>query len=355
MVKIIVTSFLVVFFIFAPALQVKAQWTVAVTANWSPTEIMQVQNSTNLLAEQMKQGWEQIHQTALSEANIQVKIAEYAKQAARWAETIKQYTNEIFQMARQFTSLKGILGLTMQKLGLDSEIMKTFKEWATALYAIIALKQQYEDLWQSRMVLFKNWWGRSKNGIFNPQQDWLDLQQYFLDGLGKRGYDYQMDVARMQILDTEFQMWKQEMEKLRADEALIQDHINKVILSINDQKDKVSIMSPVNVDDNSGAGTIDQQSTVTPTMVAQNELLLANLQKDLRDVRKDIQILLNKMNQRYTWYYLVYGKAIEDGDSVLEKNQGWETLYGIKFGDIGKLLDFGNGGAAADPTSVPAP
>ena len=353
MLKIVVSSFLLVFFIFAPALQIKAQFTVGVAANWSPTEILQVQNSTHSLIEQTKQSFGQIQEIALGEEDIQVKVVEFAKTAARWAETVQQYTQQIFQMARQFTSLKGILGLTMQKLGLDSQILQQFKEWATALYAVIALKNQYEALWTSRVTLFKNWWTRAKNGIFNPQQDWLDLQEYFLNGLGRRGYEYQLDIERMRQLDQEFQIWKQQLEKLRQHEAMLQKQITETEQNLFQQTTKAGVLSPVDVNDNSGSGTINMQSTVSSDRIAQDELMLTTLKKDLLDVQKEIQILLDKMNDRYTWYYLVYGKAIEDGDAVLEGNQGWETLYGIKFGDLGKLIDFNSSPGFPEPTPTP--
>lgn len=356
MFKVVVSAFLTMFFVFAPAIQLRAQFggPVTVVANTAPTEILQVQNSTNALIQQTRQGIGQLQQIALADTDIQVKVVEFAKTAARWAETVTQYTNQIFQMARQFTSLKGILGLTMQKLGVDSQILQQFKEWATALYAIIALKNQYQALWTSRITLFKNWWTRAKNGIFNPQQDWLDLQSYFLNGLGRRGYEYQLDIERMRQLDQEFQVWKQELEKLRAHEAMIQKQIEETETKLHEQTTKVGELSPVGIDDNSGTGTINMQPTVSTDLISQIEMMLVTLKKDLLDVQKEIQILINKMNERYTWYYLVYGKAIEDGDSVVEGNQGWETLYGIKFGDLGKLIDFNATPGLPAPSPTPA-
>lgn len=358
MLKVILSSFFLMFLVFAPGLQIKvnaqfggATWIVS---NTSPTEILQAQNSTAQLIEQTKQGIGQIQEIALGEADIQVKIVEFAKQAARWAETVTQYTNQIFQMARQFTSLKGILGLTMQKLGLDSQILKQFKEWSMALYAILAIKRQYEELWTSRMSLFKSWYFRAKSGVFNPQQDWLDLQSFFLNGLGRRGYEYELNVEKMRQLDQEFQLWKQQLEKLREDESDIQLKIEENKKTITDQKDKASVLSPVNVDDNSGGGTIDIQSTVSSDLIKQADANLILLNKDLRDVQLKIQELISKMNERYTWYYLVYGKAIEGGDAVLEGNQGWETLWGIKYGELGKLIDF-NASPGPVPVASPAP
>lgn len=280
--------------------------------------------------------------SATQKVSLAKQITEYAATATRWGEQVRMYTNEIFQMARQFTSLKGVLGIAMQTAGLSTDDLKGIKEWATAVYAVMNVKRQFESLWESRMTLFRAWYSRSKNGIFNPQQDWLELQRYFLDSIGRRSYEYELEMEKMRQLDHEFERWRQELEKLRSQEAELTLQKRNIDQQLADEQALLASLRPVAVNDQTGTGQID--TSLTRQSISQQKVILLTTQQaraedSLRDVQAKIQDLIDKMNDRYQYYYLVYGKAIEGGNEVFSNLEGWEKLGGLRIGELNRLID----------------
>lgn len=296
--------------------------------------------------------------SATQKVSLAKQISEYAATAARWSERVRMYTNEIFQMARQFTSLKGVLGIAMQTAGLSTDDLKGIKEWATAVYAVMNVKRQFESLWESRMTLFRAWYSRSKNGIFNPQQDWLELQRYFLDSIGRRSYEYELEMEKMRQLDHEFERWRQELEKLRNQEAELALQKRNIDQQLADEQTLLASLRPVTVNDQSGTGQID--TTLNRQSISQQKIIMlttqqARVEDSLRDVQAKIQELIDKMNNRYQYYYLVYGKAIEGGNEVFSNLEGWESVGGLRIGELNRLIDQNPNAGQNLPQNTPTP
>ncbi len=349
-VKSIVCALLLAVLITGSTLPVQAQFAVIDAAN--------VSVSTKQLAKQIQDGVVHLKNLSTNEIGLAKTITEYAQQAERWIRTVQQYTNEIFQMARQFTSMKGVLGIAMQGVGLQSDDLKAMKEWATALYAVINVKRQFDSLWESRMTLFRAWWSRAKNGVFNPQQDWIELQRYFLDSIGKRSYEYELELEKLRQLDHEFELWRQELEKLRKEEADLANQKKEIHAKIADETTLLDSMRAVTVDDNTGTGQIDvtyNRQTVSQGRVTMLTTQLSQVEDSLRDVQSKIQDLINKMNNRYTYYFLTYGKSIEGSDKVFTDLQGWENFGGLRLGELNRLIDFNQNTGQALPEPSPAP
>lgn len=328
---------------------------VIVLKDTSPTTIAQVSNSTKNLVENLKQGVTQLKELEAGERSLAGQVFEYARTASRWIETVTHYTNEIFQYARQFGSIKGVLGVAMQTAGLQEDDLRGIKEWAVALYALINVKRQFESLWESRITLFRNWWARSKSGIFNPEQDWLDLQQFFLDSVGRRGYEYALEMERLKAADKEFGQWKQELERLRAKETELVTDIAAVDEEIRKEQAKVDRLPSVNVSDQNGQGIVTSNERMI-SMGKVNALVTMKVgyEKMLEDIRTNIIALQQKMTQRYVFYYMTYAEGMKDAEGVAKEITNWDILSEIRR-DTGGALLAPAGDEANPPTPAPAP
>ena len=349
-------ALLLALLIFLPLLlprRVAAQFTVNVNSDVSPTGILRTSNSTKQLAESLKQGVTQIKQLSTQDTSLAKQTFEYSQVAKRWLEQVQQYTNEIFQMTRQFTSMKGVLGVAMQGIGLDSNVMQSMKDWAVAVYAIINVQRQFESLWESRITLFRNWYGRSKAGIYNPDQDWLDMQQFFLDSLGRRGYEYALEQERLKEADKEFGLWKQELDRLRLVEIRLIAENKRIDEEIQKETTLTSSLPIVAVDDASGQGAvIANQRTVSSSKI---QILIIEKkfnEKNLEDTRARILELQQKMTNRYIAYYITYGGGIKGAEETQKEISGWDIFEEIKRDTGGGL--FGDSPGEGNPPS-PAP
>lgn len=340
---------------FTPVIEANAQFSVNINSDVSPTTLVQVNNSTKHLVEAVKQGFTQIKQMETGERSFASQIAEYAKEGSRWIEITRHYTNEIFQFARQFTSLKGVLGFALQSAGVKENDLSAMKEWAVALYAVINLKKQFEALWESRITLFRNWWGRTKNGIFNPQQDWLDLQNYFINSVGRRGYEYSLEAERIQQADQEFAKWKQDLEMWRTEEIYYVNKIKKVEEELVKERNALQNLPAITVNDQTGQGaaaTGNRMIAETKIALLSNQLVV--LQGNLAEVRKEISRLLDLMTSRYVYYYTVYAQGMKDADSYAKEISGWDVFEQIRQ-DVGGSLMGPTANEATPPNFVNQP
>lgn len=325
-----------------PSFPVKAQFggPVTVVADTSASGLLRTANSTKTLVQQTQQTLQQLKMVAQNERSFASQIAEYAKIAGRWLETVKHYTNEIFNLTRQFTSLRGMLGLAEQELGLKADDLKAAREIVDAVRGVLAVKEQFETLLQTRLVLVRNWEQRAKNGIFNPQADWQDLKDYLKNGLGRQQANDDL-LLRLPEIDPEYARWNEELKRLRKREAELTIEKRSILQRMERERGLQQRPRTV-VTDDLGNSQIDQTnrvSTSVQTVIALQNNLQA-VEKQLFDVQTRIQELLNLMERRYAEAFWQMYEQWEKATAVGDATEGWQQFGAVKIEKLGEMVDF---------------
>lgn len=308
----------------------------SIQAQWAVVEV----NSTQQLIQQTQQTFHQMSLVQTQNLSLGKQIAEYARLTSNWLQTVQHYTDTIFQMARQFTSLNGILGLAEKQLGLDQDKLKAAAELVDGIRAIWAVKSQFENLLQTRIAMVKSWESRAKNGIFSPQADWQDLKLYLKTGLGRTTANEDALLGKMTNIDPEFARWQDECDRLRKKETELSLEIKNIKDQLQRERELEQNPRQVQSDD-LGNASVDQRDRVTTATDRIYHLTssLNDKEGQLQEIQIRIQDLLDKMNKRYSELFWQMYEQWEKGANVQQTGQAWENFGNIKIEKLGEIID----------------
>ena len=144
-------------------------------------------------------------------ANHATQLEKMAQDAARWMETINHYLEEIKRyetmidkQVEQITSLGNILRTVDEQLARQKSLIYTISGFGQTIRQIFQLQQDIRTMVSCRILAVQRVWERMRLGIFNPQQNMRDLEEYLKHSIGKSS---QQRVAYYELLlaqDAEF-------------------------------------------------------------------------------------------------------------------------------------------------------
>ena len=122
-------------------------------------------------------------------SNYAAKLEEMQRELDHWLKTVEHYTQMYDKAVQQVTSLGGILKTVDQQLARNKQLVASVAEIGKAVRDVYQLKRQIESMVQCRIRAVKSLDSRLKAGIFNPQQDLEDLEEYLRDSIGRSSQD----------------------------------------------------------------------------------------------------------------------------------------------------------------------
>jgi P-type conjugative transfer protein TrbJ len=150
--------------------------------------------------------------TVFDPTNYAAKIEEMARHVNEWMTTIQHYTDMYDKAVKQVTSLGGILTTVDQQLARNKNLVSSVAQIGKAVRDIYQLKRQIESMVQVRIRAVKSLESRLRSGIFNPQQDLDDLEDYLRDSIGRTSQDTVANRVRIANADNEFERMVYERE-----------------------------------------------------------------------------------------------------------------------------------------------
>src|SRR5207302_11314110 len=129
-----------------------------------------------------------------------------------WLKTVEHYTQMYDKAVQQVTSLGGILKTVDQQLARNKQLVASVAEIGKAVRDIYQLKRQIESMVQCRIRAVRSLDSRLKAGIFNPQQDLEDLEEYLRDSIGRSSQDTIANTERLANADNEFERLRYELQ-----------------------------------------------------------------------------------------------------------------------------------------------
>jgi chromosome segregation ATPase len=145
-------------------------------------------------------------------SNYAAKLEEMQRELDRWMKTVEHYTKMYDKAVQQVTSLGGILKTVDQQLARNKQLVASVAEIGKAVRQIYQLKRQIESMVQCRIRAIRSLDSRLKAGIFNPQQDLQDLEEYLRDSIGRSSQDTIANIERLANADNEFERLRYELQ-----------------------------------------------------------------------------------------------------------------------------------------------
>lgn len=125
-------------------------------------------------------------------ANHATQLERMAQDAARWMETVNHYLEEIKKyetmidkQVEQITSLGNILRTVDEQLARNKSLIYTISGFGQTIRQIFQLQQDIRTMVSCRILAVQRVWERMRQGIFDPQQNMRDLEDYLKYSIGK--------------------------------------------------------------------------------------------------------------------------------------------------------------------------
>src|SRR5437762_6997343 len=127
--------------------------------------------------------------TVFDPAQYSLQIERQIEEANRWLERVNQYTNEINKMVEQITTMKGVLTQAEKLVLHNANLTRTMAQIGQTVRDVFALKRAIETMVITRLRMIKSIKVRLMNGIFDPEADLRDFEDYLRNSIGRTAQD----------------------------------------------------------------------------------------------------------------------------------------------------------------------
>jgi len=255
--------------------------------------------------------------TVFDPTNYAAKIEEMTRHVNEWMTTIQHYTDMYDKAVKQVTSLGGILTTVDKQLARNKNLVSSVASIGKTVRDVYQLKHQIESMVQTRIRAVKSLEGRLRAGIFNPQQDLADLEDYLRDSIGRASQDTIANRERIANADNEFErlVFDREQAYGRLAEA-------EAALKQFEKMQDAELAKPEDERYNLG---------VLQTQIATTKVQIEEVRKLISDLNAKIEA---KMNQ----YGIRLSIRSDYGNLIHNQTKAWEATVPIRQ-DILKTID----------------
>src|SRR5215831_11404443 len=116
--------------------------------------------------------------TVYDPAQYTLQVSKKVEEANRW---LQHYTN----LVQQLTTLKGVLEKTDELLSKQKNAITTMSNIGRTVRGAYQLKNQVEAIVTTRLKWLKSIDDRLRNGIFDPDADMRDFDEYLRESIGR--------------------------------------------------------------------------------------------------------------------------------------------------------------------------
>lgn len=332
---------------------VRAQVVTAthIVSDSSPTTIKQTQDIAT----------QSILQSTIAKTGLEAKLQDYikyAKEAQHWIDQINKYSKMIENQARQFTSMRGILGVAEKELGLSNESLKALADLGTAIRTTFSLKTQFIGMIRSRLAMIEDLDRRARAGIFDPSADLNDLEDYLTQTMGRQAKARLQTRAKLAKQDPQLERLTKELEVIRASRTAAEAERNDINVKLGREASLQTLAPNVDVNDQGAAQVQTATGRQTLSVDAVNALIARLGQLDLliAELTKQESELIDRIAKIYQNYQGSFDNIYFTGEQWQEAVDGWLAFSEAKNAEIGKMVDaYGNTDLADRPRVVATP
>lgn len=245
--------------------------------------------------------------------------SQYALQVKKRIEEAQRYVQTFDTAVRQLTTLRGVLGKAEELVTNQFISKQTMSDIGRLARASFELKDQVQALTTTRLTMLKSIDDRLRRGIFDPEADLRDFEDYLKSSIGRSSEDTLANLERLRRMDNTLERMYVELSKLQEAQAetyLEQTTLKAKLNAINSlpesERDAVSI------------GSLIEKISSNEALVAQYAAKIEELQTRIEERKKKYQVLMDE--------------RVKFAEEVYTTNEAW-TKFNDTMDEIQKALD----------------
>jgi chromosome segregation ATPase len=247
--------------------------------------------------------------TVFDPTQYALQVQKKIEEATRWVETVKHYTTMVDKTIQQLTTMQGILRNVDEQLARNVRLARFLASVGQIVRGSYQLKRQLEGMVTYRIAMLKNIDDRLRNGIFNPEADLNDLENYFKYTIGRSSQDTVARLDKQARNDSQLESWCVRLAQVR----------NELIAARKTLADAVE-----QLDAESGKTDADKSNlNHLNDVILQQQSLIAALNKEHADLQ-------DKITERVAKYGLKLQDMENFAFSIITVNDAWNSLQHTK-------------------------
>ncbi|HKQ05581.1 MAG TPA: hypothetical protein VJ464_10645 [Blastocatellia bacterium] len=241
------------------------------------------------------------------------------EEANRWLQTISHYARIYENAVQQLTTIKGVLTQAEKLVFHNSVWLATMSDIGRTVRGVFLLKNQLEALIRTRIRAIKAINDRLHNGIFDPDADLRDLEEYLKDSIGRTSQDTVANLERLARMDNQLERLLYDMQTASAKKAGAEAQKKQAQANLDKE-----LAKPESQRCASCISDLKQE-------ISNCELLITQLDADISRLQAEIVTRTKKYN-------VVLEERVNFGQQVQSSNDAWNSFNKNK-DELTKLLD----------------
>src|ERR1044072_6401781 len=247
--------------------------------------------------------------TVWDPTNYALQLAKKIEEANRWLETVRHYTTMIDKTVQQLTTMQGVLRNVDEQLARNVRLVRFVSSVGQIVRGSYQLKRQLEGMIHYRIAMLKSIDDRLRNGIFDPQQDLNDLENYLKFTIGRSADETVARLDKLARNDSQLESWCVRRTQVQKALAVARETLKQAEQQLEAEKNKPDV----------------DQSNVAHL----NDLILQQ-QQLIADLEKEHAQLQDKITERAAKYGLRLQDMENFAFSIMTVNDGWLSLQQTK-------------------------
>ncbi len=268
--------------------------------------------------------------TVFDPAQYSLQIERQIEEANRWLERVKHYSDEINKLAEQLSTMKGVLGQAEKLVLHNDNLTRTMAQIGQTVRDVFALKRAIETMVISRLNMIKSIKTRLMSGIFDPQADLRDFEDYLRNSIGRQEQDKIATMNRIAMFDATLARLYHDLQTAEARQAGAAQEMKQA-------KDKLD------------AELAKPQAEQCAHCISDLKLEIASCEKMIADLDTQITNLSTQIEDRVKLYNLTMEERVRIANRVRATDEAWDNLNIVKDGIFEAIQ---RGGV---PTASPSP
>ena len=247
--------------------------------------------------------------TVFDPTQYALQVQKKIEEATRWVQTVEHYTNMVDKAIQQLSTMQGVLRTAEEQLSRNVRLVRLVSSVGQIIRGSYLLERLLETMIRYRISMLKNIDDRLKAGIFNPEADLNDLENYLKYTIGRSSQDTVAKLDKLARNDSQLESWCLRRAQIQEKLATARDVRDKAQMQLETEKNKADP---------------DQAN-----MAHLNDVILRQW-SIIVDLEQEHAQLQDKIAERAAKYGLRLQDMENFAFSILTVNNGWSSLQQTK-------------------------
>ncbi len=244
---------------------------------------------------------------------------QYVLQVKKRVEEANRWMQSYQKAVEQLTTLGGILKTTEELVTKQRNAITTMSSIGQTVRGMYQLKDQLEAIVTTRLRALKSIDDRLRNGIFDPEADLRDFDEYLRSSIGRTSQDAIATIERLMKMDNQLERLEYEKNKAKARKAWAKATQAEALKKLDEEKKK-------------------PEANRCAECISRLNQELAECEQVIGQAESEITRLTTAIEERHKKYNDELEERMKFGRQVQTLNTAWDNLNQAK-DEIGKLLE----------------